>query len=96
MKHLKKFKSFMEGAVAAEPATQPSTKPSTKPAEPTVEPGTKPERRERPTPIRRDKPGVTPDPKAKLKKAKVEDVVEKFIKLSDEEGFNYKKYFPKA
>jgi len=90
MKYLKKFGKFTE---AAAPATKPA--PSTKPA-PTVEPGTKPERRERPTPVRRDRPAVEPDPQAKLKKAKVGDVVENFLNIAREEGFNFKKYFPKA
>ena len=63
---------------------------------PTVDPGTKPERRDRPTPVRRDRPAVEPDPQAKLKKAKVQDVIENFLTISREEGFNFKKYFPKA
>jgi hypothetical protein len=97
MKYLKKFGSFTE-AVAAEPATKPA--PSPTPA-PTTEPGTKPERRERPSPIRRDRPSVEPDPKAKakaqkksLKKAKAQDVANRFIELATEEGFDFKKYFP--
>ena len=92
MKHLKKFDAFLEAA----PATKPA--PSTKPATPTTEPGTKPERRDRPTPIRRDRPAVEPDPQAKkkdLKKAKVEDVVENFQAIARKEGFDYKKYFKK-
>jgi hypothetical protein len=92
MKHLKKYDAFLETA----PATKPA--PSTKPATPATEPGTKPERRERPTPIRRDRPAVEPDPQAKkkeLKKANVEDVVENFQAIARKEGFNYKKYFKK-
>jgi hypothetical protein len=92
MKYLKKFGKFVE-AVAA-PDTKPA--PSTNPATPTVEPGTKPERRDRPSPIRRDRPAVDPDPQAKLKKANAEDVVENFLTIASEEGFNFKKYFPKA
>ena len=91
MKYLKKFGKFTEAAAA--PATK--TAPSTTPA-PTVDPGTKPERRDRPTPVRRDRPAVEPDPQAKLKKAKVQDVIENFLTISREEGFNFKKYFPKA
>jgi len=91
MKYLKKFGKFTEAAAA--PATKPA--PSTTPA-PTVEPGTKPERRERLTPVRRDRPAVEPDPQAKLEKANIEDVVENFLIIAKEEGFNFKKYFPKV
>jgi hypothetical protein len=90
MKYLKKFGSFTESA--AEPATRPATTPT-----PTIKPGTKPERRERPSPIRRDRPSVEPDPKAekkRLKKAKSQDVANRFIELATEEGFDFKKYFP--
>jgi hypothetical protein len=90
MKYLKKFEVFVE---SNSPATLP--KPDVKPA-PTKDPSTKPTRRDRPSPIRRDRPAIEPDPQAKLKKAKVEDVVENFLTISKEEGFNYKKYFPKA
>ena len=67
MKILKKFDSYIKEdlEMMAEPATKPSTTPA--PATPTVEPGTKPERRDRPTPIRRDRPAVEPDPQAKMK-----------------------------
>ncbi len=95
MKHLKKYNAFLE-ATLAEPATKPSTTPA--PATPTTEPGTKPGKRERPTPIRRDRPAVEPDPQAKkkeLKKANVEDVVENFQAIARKQGFDYKKYFKK-
>ena len=67
MKILKKFDSYIKEdlEMMAEPATKPSTTPA--PATPTVEPGTKPERRDRPTPIRRDRPAVEPDPQARMK-----------------------------
>lgn len=67
MKILKKFDSYIKEdlEMMAEPATKPSTTPA--PATPTVEPGTKPERRDRPSPIRRDRPAVEPDPQAKMK-----------------------------
>jgi hypothetical protein len=67
MKILKKFDSYIKEDLAtmAEPAIKPSTTPA--PATPTIEPGTKPERRDRPTPIRRDRPAVEPDPQAKMK-----------------------------
>lgn len=70
MKILKKFDSYIKedlDAMAAEPATKPAPSTTPAPATPTVEPGTKPERRERPTPIRRDRPAVEPDPQAKMK-----------------------------
>lgn len=88
MKFLKKFELFKEELVAAEPKESPS--PSTKPAEPAVHPGTKPSTRpSRPSPIRRDKPAVEPDPKAKKDKKKlptanIEDVIEKFAKLTNQ------------
>lgn len=96
MKILKKFDSYIKEdlEMMAEPATKPSTTPA--PATPAVEPGTKPERRDRPTPVRRDRPAVEPDPQAKLKKANIEDVVENFLTIAREEGFNFKKYFPKV
>jgi len=65
MKILKKFDSYIKEDL--EMMAEPATKPSTTPATPTVEPGTKPERRDRPTPIRRDRPAVEPDPQAKMK-----------------------------
>jgi hypothetical protein len=43
-----------------------------------------------------NRPAVEPDPQAKLKKAKVQDVVENFLTISREEGFDFKKYFPKV
>ena len=82
MKHLKKFNSFSESAVAAEPAT----KPATKPAEPTTKPETRPDTNPgRPSPIRRDRPAVEPDPmakKGKLKKATAGDVANRYLHLS--------------
>jgi len=55
-----------EEVAMAEPRTKPTTKPD-------VKPGTKPGR---PSPIRRDRPSVTPRPKATA-----EDVAKKFLKL---------------
>ena len=65
MKILKKFDSYIKEDL--EMMASPATKPSTTPSTPTVEPGTKPERQERPTPIRKDRPAVEPDPQAKMK-----------------------------
>ena len=93
MKYLKKFGSFNESG----PATQPAPSPNTAPATPTVEPGTRPERRERPSPVRRERPAVEPEPKAKkksLRRAKSQDIANRFIELAMEEGFDFKKYFP--
>ena len=86
MKYLKKFERFRESVEAAEPAVKPA-QPKVKPG---VKPGTKPGR---PTPVRRDKPSVEPDPKA-FKKANAEDVANRFIEMASEEGFDFKKYFP--
>ena len=93
MKFLKKYNKFVESIdklnidsnetelneieVAAperRTTTQPGIKPGTKP-------GTKPRR---PSPIRRDKPGVKPAPKAELPTATIEDVIEKYAKLTDQ------------
>lgn len=83
MKFIKKYELFKEDLVANQP------KPSTKPNEPDVHPGKRPSTRPgRPSPIRRDKPAVEPDPKAKKKKdlptANIEDVIEKFAKLTNQ------------
>jgi len=70
MKILKKFDSYIKEdleMMAPVPATKPAPSTTPAPATPTIEPGTRPERRERPTPIRRDRPAVEPDPQAKMK-----------------------------
>ena len=46
------------------------------PAKPTVKPGTKPGTKSPPSPIRKDRPSVTPGPKATA-----EDVAKKFLAL---------------
>lgn len=86
MKFIKKFELFKEELVAS----QPKEAPSTKPAEPAVHPGTKPSTRPgRPSPIRRDKPAVEPAPKAekkdKLPTATIDDVIEKYAKLTKQD-----------
>lgn len=58
--------SLIEQTIMAEPATKPKTKPGVKPG---VKPG-------KPSPIRRERPSVTPRPKASA-----EDVAEKFLNL---------------
>lgn len=79
MRFVKKYDKFLENNPAVEPAV--------KPARPKVDPGTKPKRRQRPTPIRRTRPSVEPNPKATE-----EDVAERFIKLMDEKGEDIKNY----
>ena len=91
MKYLKKFNMFE--AVMTKPKTSPSTTPAptTTPA-----PSTRPTP-SRPSPIRRDRPAVEPDPMAKKKKdinrATEDEVVERFLGISKKVGFDYKKYF---
>jgi hypothetical protein len=86
MRFIKKFELFKEELVAADPRKSPSTKPN----DPDVMPGTRPTTRPgRPSPIRRDKPAVEPDPKAKKDKEKlptatIENVIEKFAKLTNQ------------
>lgn len=93
MKYLKKFKIFTESAVMDKPKTSPS--PSTTPAPTTTPaPSTRPTP-SRPSPIRRDRPGVDPDPMAKKKdinSATEDEVIERFIEVSKKVGFDYKKY----
>lgn len=67
----KALKTLKEGGMTA---------PAVKPAEPKTKPGVLPERRPtpgRPSPIRRDKPAVTPRPKASA-----EEVAKKFVAMS--------------
>ena len=86
MKYLKKFETFIneEAETAPAPATRP--RPTTKPG---TAPGTKPNK---PSPIRRDKPGVDPAPKAKLKTASAEDLVSSFIEELHQKGDLIKNY----
>jgi hypothetical protein len=85
MKFIKKFELFKEEFVASGTETAPTTRP----AQPDTKPGTKPGQRPgRPSPIRRDKPAVSPDPKAEKEKqlptATIDDVIEKFAKLTNQ------------
>jgi len=82
MRYIRKFESFRtnEEFTAAEPATKPAPSPS-----PTTTPGQKPGKKGRPSPIRKDKPAVTPNPKAEktdMKKATAEDVISKYNELT--------------
>jgi hypothetical protein len=84
MRFIKKFELFKE-----EFMTGTETAPKTTPAQPGTKPGTQPGKRPgRPSPIRRDKPAVTPAPKAEKEKqlptATIEDVIEKFAKLTNQ------------
>lgn len=100
MRYIKKFQKFNEGG----PATAPSPETKPEPA-PVVEPGTRPAPNPRPTPIRRDRPEVEPDPMGEApsdkvkpgshrmaKKAKAEEVAERFISLAREKGLDLEKY----
>jgi hypothetical protein len=85
MRFIKKFKLFKEEFVGGT-----ETAPTTRPAQPETKPVTKPgQRPNRPSPIRRDKPAVSPDPKAKKEKtpskATINDVIKKFAKLTNQE-----------
>jgi hypothetical protein len=93
MRFIKKFEKFLESAM--EPMTKPSreTKPSISPEVMPGRPKQKPEEKpQRPSPIKRERPSVEPDPKAKLKKASAEEVAEKFIELMVQNHEDVKKY----
>jgi hypothetical protein len=78
---IKKFELFKEEFDAQPQRSNPS-KPDEVITEPTTKPGTRPMR---PSPIRRDKPGVSPDPKAKKpKEGKIEDVIERYKKITNQ------------
>lgn len=87
MRFIKNFEIFNEEFVGGQETTKPS--PTTLPG---TKPGTKPGR---PSPIRRDKPSVNPQPKAELPKSSVEDVANRFISELNERGENVKKYINK-
>lgn len=73
MSIIKKFDEFINEELNI--VSSPNVKPNVKPASPTTKPGTSPKR---PSPIRRDKPAVKPDPKAKLKKSTFKDVLNRY------------------
>jgi hypothetical protein len=81
MKLIKKFEEFVYADATA--PTRPGVAPSTAPTKPGVSPSTRPGK---PSPIRRDKPAVDPAPKAekKLKTATMEEVIEKFASLTNQ------------
>lgn len=70
-----KFESFVD----SEELTR-IKEPMIKPAQPKTKP-------RKPNPFRRDRPSVSPKPKAEL-----EEVVNKFIDIMDEKGEDIKKY----
>lgn len=82
MRFIKKFENFQINE--AEAPTAPTTKPVVKPGKPAVKPN-------RPSPIRRDKPSVSPKPKA-LKKATAEEVAERFISELGKNGDSVENY----
>lgn len=86
MKYIKKFESFIKEE--AEPATAPT--PATKPR-PETKPGERPNP-QRPSPIRRTRPSVSPAPKANLKKATELDVVNRFMQELGKSGESVKNY----
>jgi hypothetical protein len=88
MKYIKKFERFrMDGDTQTKPA------PNTKPA-PTTTPAPS-EKPSRPSPIRRDRPAVIPDPLAVKDMPKAEEaaIATRFIELSKSKGIDLKKYF---
>ena len=81
MKSIKKFEEFVYGGGSSQPAPAPGQAPVTAP--PKTNPTTKPDK---PSPIRRDKPAVAPDPKAEkeLETGTIEDVISKFAELTNQ------------
>lgn len=67
MRKLKRYQQFLKESAEVAPETAPS------PATPTVEPGTRPGREQRPSPIRRDRPAVTPDPQLRMDQTEEDD-----------------------
>lgn len=88
MKYIKKFERFRMGG-----DTQTKPDPTTKPA-PTTTPSPS-EKPGRPSPIRRDRPSVNPDPLAvvDMPKAEEEAIANRFIELANSKGVDLKKYF---
>jgi hypothetical protein len=79
MKIIKSFKIFKEDL-----DTKQMPIPSREKPDVIVEPGRR-TRPERPSPIRRSRPGVEPAPKAKLpKEGTIEGVIERFAKLTNQ------------
>jgi len=83
MKLIKKFEEFVYGAGAPAPSKSPNPVTAPPKTSPTTKPGTKPGK---PNPIRRDKPAVEPGTKAekKLKEATMEEVIQKFANLTNQ------------
>lgn len=82
MKRIKLYEEFIAGAVAPKTApAKPQTTPDVKPGKPATRP-------QRPSPLRIDKPGVDPAPKATT-----DDVINRYAdeldNLSEEEKEEY-------
>ena len=78
---IKKFELFKE-EFDAQPQTSPSKPEREVITEPATRPSTKPMR---PSPIRRDKPGVSPEPKMKTpKEGTIEGVIERYKKITNQ------------
>ena len=78
MSNIKKFNDFIKEEVSITSSPKPAVSPDVKPAGPAIKPGTSPKR---PSPIRRDKPMVKPDPKAKTKKSTFKDVLDRYERI---------------
>jgi len=80
MKIIKNFNQFI--SEKAEPQEAPVAPPQEAPTE---EPGKERKPGQKPSPIRRDRPGVAPGPKAERPKTATEnDVIAKFAKLTNQ------------
>ena len=87
MRFIKKFEKFVESAA------EPQVKPGRPEVKPDVKPGKPLQRPQKPSPIRRERPSVEPEPKAKVgKKASAEEVAERFIDLMVQGDEDIKKY----
>lgn len=83
MRFIKKFEKFVESAEPQVAPARPDVKPDVKPGKPLQKP-------QRPSPIRRDKPSVEPEPK--MKKSTADAVAERFVDLMVEGNEDVKKY----
>jgi hypothetical protein len=84
MKHIKKYKMFLESTAAAEPTTKPA------PTKTPVKVPTKPEK-----PIKPEEPIGIPSISPERKGVTEKDVVNRFLEEMDEQGESIKKYLDK-
>ncbi len=78
MSNIKRFKDFIKEEITITSSPTPAVAPKVKPSGPAIKPSTSPSR---PSPIRRDKPMVKPDPKAKIKKSTFKDVLDRYERI---------------